>query len=112
MTFQQVASVRRGLRGELSGLGLRRYLPASLVSDLAGAWQASEQVDPSYARWAGDETRSGCVPQDYTDQGYTAAARPSRRGNMPSGVRNAGVLSQQAHWHARAHVRLTDRPAG
>jgi hypothetical protein len=47
------------------------------VSDLTGAWQASQQVDQDYAQWASDESSNGCTQQDYRDPSYAAAAGPN-----------------------------------
>ena len=78
-TFQQAAASRRSLIGQLASLSGASTLPAALLSDLTGAWQASEQVDQDYAQWAGDENANGCTQQDYTDPGYTAAESPNTR---------------------------------
>jgi hypothetical protein len=75
--FLLSAAIRQALIKELRSLGLGRYLPAAMLSSLTGAWQASEQADLGYARWAGDENSSGCTPQDYTDPGYTATVGPN-----------------------------------
>jgi hypothetical protein len=75
-TFQQVASVRRSLITELTSLGLGRYLPAALLSDLTGAWQTSQQADLDYAQWASNERSKGCTPGDTTDPSFAEAAKP------------------------------------
>lgn len=76
-TFQQVASARQSLITELTSLGLGRYLPAALVSDLTAVWQTSQQADLDYAQWASDEKSKGCTPDDTTDPSYAAAAKPN-----------------------------------
>jgi hypothetical protein len=74
--FQQAAASRQSLINELTSLGLKRYLPTALLSDLTGAWQASEQADLDYAEWAGDQNTNGCTPNDQTDPGFQAASTP------------------------------------
>jgi hypothetical protein len=76
-TFQQVAFARRSLITELTSLGLGRYLPAALVSELTEVWQTSQQADLDYAQWASDEKSKGCTPDSVTDPSYAAAAEPS-----------------------------------
>jgi hypothetical protein len=49
-----------------------------MLSDLTGAWQASQQVDQDYAQWADDENTQGCTSQDYTDPSYQAAGSPNQ----------------------------------
>jgi hypothetical protein len=76
-TFQQAASSRQGLLTQLSSLPDAQSLPAAMLSDLTGAWQASQQVDQDYAQWAADENTQGCTNQDYTDPSYEAAGSPN-----------------------------------
>jgi hypothetical protein len=76
-TFQQAASSRQSLITRLSSLPGAQSLPAAMLSDLTGAWQASEQVDQDYAQWAGDENTQGCANQDYSDPSYEAAVSPN-----------------------------------
>jgi hypothetical protein len=78
-TFQNAATSRQGLIRQLSKLSGAKTLPAALLSDLAGAWQASEQADQDYAQWAGDQSTNGCTQQAYSDPAYTAAATPNNQ---------------------------------
>ena len=64
VTFQQAASGRRSLVKELASIGLERYLPTAMLSDLNRAWQASMQADLDYAKWAADESSHGCTTND------------------------------------------------
>jgi hypothetical protein len=73
-TFQQAAANRQSLLSQLNGISGLSSLPAAMVSDLTGAWQASEQVDQDYAQWAGDESASGCTTNDPS---YVAANGPN-----------------------------------
>jgi hypothetical protein len=50
--FTTAASNRRALLAKLSALTGRSALPAAMLSDLSGAWQASAQVDTDLAKWA------------------------------------------------------------
>jgi hypothetical protein len=76
-TFQQAASSRQSLISQLSTLPDAQSLPAAILSDLTGAWQASEEVDQDYAQWASDENSQGCADQDYSDPSYEAAVSPN-----------------------------------
>ena len=78
-TFQQAASSRQSLISQLSSLPDAQSLPAAMLSDLTGAWQASQQVDQDYAQWANDENSQGCTSQDYTDPSYEAADSPNQQ---------------------------------
>jgi hypothetical protein len=78
-TFQDAAGSRQGLLNQLDKLPGAKTLPAAMLSDLAGAWQASQQADQDYARWAGDESTNGCTQQSYSDPAYTAAATPNNQ---------------------------------
>jgi hypothetical protein len=78
-TFQQAASSRQSLITQLSSLPDSQSLPAAMLSDLTGAWQASQQVDQDYAQWADDENTQGCTDQDYTDPSYEAAESPNQQ---------------------------------
>ena len=50
--FTPAANNRRALLSKLSALTGRSALPAAMLSDLSGAWQASAQVDADLAKWA------------------------------------------------------------
>jgi len=78
-TFQQAASSRQSLIAQLSALHDAQSLPAAMLSDLTGAWQASQEVDQDYAQWANDENTQGCTNQDYTDPSYEAATSPNEQ---------------------------------
>jgi len=74
--FQQAASSRQHLLNQLASLPGGQALPAQMLSDLTNAWQASLSVDNDYARWAGDESSSGCTLQDPS---YAAAETPNEQ---------------------------------
>jgi len=76
--FQDVAASRQSLLASLSALPGRTALPAGLLSDLTGAWQASVSADQAYARWATDEISKGCVRDDTGDPAYQAAQVPDQ----------------------------------
>jgi hypothetical protein len=73
-TFEQAASNRQYLLGQLGSLRDAGKLPAQMLAYLTEAWQASLSVDDDYAQWAGDEKSSGCTLQD---AGYAAAETPN-----------------------------------
>jgi hypothetical protein len=78
-TFQNAAGSRQGLLNQLSKLPGAKTLPAAMLSDLAGAWQASQQADQDYAQWAGNQSANGCTQQSYSDPAYMAAATPNNQ---------------------------------
>ncbi|HTU72902.1 MAG TPA: hypothetical protein VMG38_05230 [Trebonia sp.] len=78
-TFEQAASSRQSLITQLSSLPGAQSLPAAMLSDLTGAWQASQQVDQDYAQWSNDEDTQGCASQDYTNPSYQAADSPNQQ---------------------------------
>ena len=59
----------------------RVTLPASLVQDLTGAWQASIQVDNDLRKWAQDEA-GGCNPKRVLKDSNYQAARPRWHGDQ------------------------------
>lgn len=59
-TFVRAASSRRRLLSRLGSLPGRSLLPAAMLQDLTGAWQASVQVDTDLAGWATDKIARGC----------------------------------------------------
>jgi hypothetical protein len=74
--FQQAAASRKQLMSQLSALKNDSVLPALMLQDLSGAWQASYQADQDYADWAADENSEGCTSNDTSDSHYQAAAGP------------------------------------
>jgi hypothetical protein len=75
-TFQQAATSREQLLAQLNALRDGSALPAQMIKDLAGAWQASDLADQDFAAWAGDENSDGCTPDDSADPSYQAATGP------------------------------------
>jgi hypothetical protein len=75
-TFRQAAAARRALIGQLDSLPGAQTLPAAMLSDLRGAWQASATADEDYARWASDEATLGCTTND---SWYAATAAPNQQ---------------------------------
>jgi hypothetical protein len=73
-TFQQAAASRQNLLSQLASLPDASALPASMVSSLTQAWQASITADQDYAAWAGDEAAS-CTPNG-SDSHLAAANIP------------------------------------
>ncbi len=74
--FQNSAASRQHLLQQLAGLSGRSALPAPMLQELTGAWQASAAVDTDLDRWAQDEAARGCKPNDHTDANYQAASTP------------------------------------
>jgi hypothetical protein len=75
-TFQQAASSRQQLIGQLSSLSGASTLPAQMLQDLTAAWQASVQADQDFAAWASDENSGGCTPDGSGDSNFHAATGP------------------------------------
>jgi hypothetical protein len=75
-TFQNAAASREQLLSELASLPGDTALPAAMLQDLTGAWQASEAADQDFAKWAQDEVSSACTQNDQSDANYQAATGP------------------------------------
>ena len=78
-TFTRAANSRQRLLSRLGSLPGRSLLPAAMLQDLTGAWQASAQVDTDLARWADDTIASGCHHTGRSDAGLRASAVPERQ---------------------------------
>jgi len=74
--FDSAASSRRTLLTELATMPGASTLPAPMLQDLTGAWQASITADDDFAQWANDEITNGCTPNDTSDPGWVAAQGP------------------------------------
>jgi hypothetical protein len=51
-------------------------LPAAMLRELTGAWQASATVDEDLGKWAQDEVSNGCNQNDHTDANFEASNTP------------------------------------
>jgi hypothetical protein len=87
--FRDAAASRRSLIGQLAALPGRQTLPAGMLSDLRGAWQASATADDDYARWADDEASGGCTT---SDSWYSATGAPNQQAT-------AGKMAFTAAWN-------------
>ena len=74
--FVRAVNSRRALLASLASLPDRSALPAALLTDLTGAWQASIAADQDLATWATDEVNHGCRARDTSNAGYRAALGP------------------------------------
>ena len=74
--FQTAAASRQRLLQQLAGLPGRSALPAPMLQELTGAWQASAAVDQDLGRWAQDEVARGCKPGDHADANFQASGAP------------------------------------
>jgi hypothetical protein len=70
-TFNKAAQNRRTLLAKLGSLPGRTALPATMLSDLTGAWEASATVDSDLAKWAADGI-GHCKKNNLKDPNYTA----------------------------------------
>jgi hypothetical protein len=77
--FQSAASSRRTLLTELANMAGASTLPAPMLQDLSGAWQASIDADNDFAQWANDEITHTCVRNDSSDPGSVAATGPDHQ---------------------------------
>ena len=75
-TFARAASSRYRLLSQLGSLPGRSLLPAAMLQDLAGAWQASAQVDTDLARWTDDNIARGCRRNSRSDASLRASYAP------------------------------------
>ena len=80
-TFTSAASSRQRLLSRLGSLPGRSLLPAEMLQDLTGAWQASAQVDTDLARWAEDNIARGCHRKGRSDAGLQASYGPEGQAN-------------------------------
>jgi hypothetical protein len=78
-TLARAASSRQRLLSQLGSMPGRSLLPAAMLHDLTGAWQASAQVDSDLARWADDNIARGCHHGSRTDAGLRASYAPERQ---------------------------------
>jgi len=74
--FQNSAASRQRLLQQLAALPGRSALPAPMIQELTGAWQASAAVDTDLGKWAQDEATRGCRPNDHADANYQASGPP------------------------------------
>ena len=74
--FQTAAASRQRLLQQVAGLPGRSALPAPMLQELTGAWQASATVDQDLGRWAKDEVARGCRPGDHADANFQASGAP------------------------------------
>jgi hypothetical protein len=58
--FAKAASSRERLLSKLRSLPGRSALPAAMLRDLGGAWQASAQADTDLAQWTNTKIARGC----------------------------------------------------
>jgi hypothetical protein len=58
--FAKAASSRERLLSKLRSLPGRSALPAAMLRDLGGAWQASAQADTDLAHWTNTKIARGC----------------------------------------------------
>jgi hypothetical protein len=78
-TFARAASSRQQLLSRLASLPGRSVLPAAMLQDLTGAWQASAQVDTDLARWAQGKIDRGCHRNSPPDARLRASYVPEAR---------------------------------
>ena len=81
-TFASAASSRQHLLSRLGSLPGRSLLPAAMLQDLTGAWQASAQVDTDLAQWAGGKIARGCHPDSRSDARLRASDVPEGRATV------------------------------
>jgi hypothetical protein len=78
-TLARAASSRQHLLSRLGSLPGRSLLPAAMLHHLAGAWQASAQVDTDLAGWADDTITRGCHRNSRPDARLRASYLPESR---------------------------------
>ena len=106
LTFARAASSRRRLLSRLGSLPGRSQLPAAMLQDLTGAWQASAQVDTDLAQWADDNITRGCHDNSRSDASLQAS-------DVPEGQANAGKHAFASLWNpvARRYGLTTYQPS-
>jgi hypothetical protein len=91
-TLAKAASSRQRLLAQLRSMPGRSLLPAEMLHDLTGAWQASAQVDTDLARWADDNIARGCHHGSRSDVALRASYAPERQAT-------AGKLAFARRWN-------------
>ena len=81
-TFARAASSRQQLLSRLASLPGRSALPAAMLRDLTGAWQASAQVDTDLARWAQGKIDRGCHRNSPPDARLRASYVPESQATV------------------------------
>ena len=104
-TFARAASSRQRLLSRLGSLPGRSLLPAAMLQDLTGAWQASAQVDTDLARWAEGKIARGCHRNSRSDARLRASY-------APQGQATAGKQAFASLWNpvARRYGLTTYQP--
>jgi hypothetical protein len=104
-TFARAAGSRQRLLSRLGSLPGRSLLPAAMLQDLTGAWQASARVDTDLAQWADDSIASGCHRDSQSDASLLASA-------VPEDQANAGKHAFASLWNpvARRYGLATYQP--
>jgi hypothetical protein len=74
-TFSTSATNRETLLARLAQLPGRSSLPAAMINDLSGAWEASASVDTDLAKWASHAATAGCHGGDLNYASYKASIR-------------------------------------
>jgi hypothetical protein len=72
-TFSTSAANRETLLARLADLPGHTSLPAALLNDLSGAWEASASVDTDLAKWANHAATAGCHGGDLNYSSYKAS---------------------------------------
>jgi len=104
-TLARAASSRQRLLSRLGSMPGRSLLPAAMLQDLTGAWQASAQVDADLARWADDTIAGGCHRTSRSDAGLRASY-------APEGQATGGKHAFASRWNpvARRYGLTTYQP--
>jgi hypothetical protein len=104
-TFASAASSRQRLLTRLGSLPGRSLLPAAMLRDLTGAWQASAQVDTDLAQWAEGKIAGGC-------RGNSRSDARLRASYVPEGQATAGKQAFAILWNpvARRYGLTTYQP--
>jgi hypothetical protein len=94
-TFQQAVASRQSLLSRLGSMPDASALPATMITSLTQAWQASISADQDYAAWAKDES-AGCTPGG-SDANLAAAVGPGNQAtqNKIAFVNSWNPIAQQ-----------------
>ncbi len=105
-TFASAASSRQSLLSRLGSLPGSSLLPAAMLQDLSGAWQASAQVDTDLARWAEGKIARGCHRNSRPDARLRASY-------VPEGKATVGKQAFAGLWNpvARRYGLTTYQPS-
>jgi hypothetical protein len=91
-TFFHAAQSRRRMMAKLRELPGSSALPATMMQDLTGAWQASASADSDLGKWAKSAMTHGCNPKTVGSSAYL------RESYVPDGTASSDKQAFASQW--------------